>query len=68
MQQSNGWIAIPPQEEEYEHKLEKLIKFCSPMMTRMHQQGGTAPPICGGAGGCGFGGGSYKGPTVVEVG
>ncbi|KAM8704559.1 hypothetical protein ACLKA7_009072 [Drosophila subpalustris] len=54
--------------EEFEYKLKELTQHCSPIMTKMHQQGqpqGSAN--CGQQAG-GFGGGaSYAGPTVEEV-
>ncbi|KAH8318890.1 hypothetical protein KR074_010222, partial [Drosophila pseudoananassae] len=57
------------EKEEFEHKLEELTKFCSPIMTKMHQQGagGDGPRTNGGpqSGSCNNGG--YKGPTVEEV-
>ncbi|XP_016952377.1 heat shock protein 68 [Drosophila biarmipes] len=53
------------EKEEYEHKLQELTQFCSPIMTKMHQQAGgdgrqQAPN-------CGQQAGGYKGPTVEEV-
>lgn len=57
--------------EEYEYKLQELTKLCSPIMTKLHQQGsgaGNGPQAsnCGQQTG-GFNGGSYRGPTVEEV-
>ncbi|KAH8311783.1 hypothetical protein KR044_008044, partial [Drosophila immigrans] len=55
--------------EEFEYKLQELTKLCSPIMTKMHQQGAGAGPqasSCGQQAG-GFGSGGYKGPTVEEV-
>ncbi|SPP82728.1 blast:Heat shock protein 68 [Drosophila guanche] len=56
--------------EEYEYKLKELTQFCSPIMTKMHQQQGAGDgprgPSCGQQGG-GFANGGYKGPTVEEV-
>ncbi|XP_022215233.2 heat shock protein 68 [Drosophila obscura] len=58
--------------EEYEYKLKELTQFCSPIMTKMHQQqgagdgGGPQAPNCGQQAG-GFANGGYKGPTVEEV-
>ncbi|XP_037930288.1 major heat shock 70 kDa protein Ba-like, partial [Teleopsis dalmanni] len=58
------------EKEEYEYRMEELTKICSPIMTKMHQQGkgkpGTEPTSCGQQAG-GFGGGNYRGPTVEEV-
>ncbi|KAH8388399.1 hypothetical protein KR093_005552, partial [Drosophila rubida] len=59
--------------EEFDYKLQELTKFCTPIMTKMHQQGagsqaGAGPQAssCGQQAG-GFGSGGYKGPTVEEV-
>jgi len=57
------------EKEEFDHKLEELTRHCSPIMTKMHQQGagaGAGGPgaNCGQQAG-GFGG--YSGPTVEEV-
>lgn len=55
------------EKEEYEYKLQELTKLCSPIMTKMHQQGagdGNGPRASN------YGqqtGGSYNGPTVEEV-
>ncbi|KAH8417989.1 hypothetical protein KR222_009816, partial [Zaprionus bogoriensis] len=59
------------EKEEYEYKLQELTRHCSPIMTKMHQQGagaGDGPQAsnCGQQAG-GFSDGSYKGPTVEEV-
>ncbi|XP_030562793.1 heat shock protein 68 [Drosophila novamexicana] len=60
------------EKEEFEYKLQELTKFCSPVMTKMHQQGaggaGDGPQAshCGQQAG-GFGNGGYTGPTVEEV-
>ncbi|XP_030562794.1 heat shock protein 68-like [Drosophila novamexicana] len=60
------------EKEEFEYKLQELTKFCSPVMTKMHQQGdggaGAGPQAshCGQQAG-GFGNGGYTGPTVEEV-
>ncbi|KAH8414676.1 hypothetical protein KR215_012016, partial [Drosophila sulfurigaster] len=59
--------------EEFEYKLQELTKFCTPIMTKMLQQGAAAAAganpqasSCGQQAG-GFGSGGYKGPTVEEV-
>ncbi|KAH8264053.1 hypothetical protein KR038_001827, partial [Drosophila bunnanda] len=50
------------EKEEFEHKLQELTKFCSPIMTKMHQQG-----AAGGDGQQKAPNGFGKGPTVEEV-
>jgi L1 cell adhesion molecule like protein len=56
------------EKEEFEHKLKELQAFCSPIMTKMHQQTagqGSSGPSCGNQ----YGGAnnSTSGPTVEEV-
>ncbi|EDX13299.1 Heat-shock-protein-70Ab [Drosophila simulans] len=59
------------EKEEFDHKLEELTRHCSPIMTKMHQQGAGAGAGAGGPGAnCGQqagGFGGYSGPTVEEV-
>ena len=60
--------------EEYEHQLQELQKFCSPIMTKMHQGGAGGAGGPGGASGAGGAGGDHggssgggQGPTVEEA-
>nr|ANQ44610.1 heat shock protein 70 kDa [Cardisoma armatum] len=62
------------EKEEYEHKQKDLEQICNPIITKMYQAAGGAPPGgmpggfpgAGGAPGAAPGGGS-SGPTVEEV-
>jgi len=63
------------EKDEFEHKQKELEKVCMPIVTKLYQGAGGAPP--GGAGGFpgGFPGGGptgasdggSKGPTIEEV-
>lgn len=65
------------EQEEFDHKQKELEGVCSPIITKLYQQSGGAPPggMPGGAGGMpNFGGaggapegGSGGGPTIEEV-
>lgn len=46
--------------EEYEHKLKELEDLCNPIITRMYQGAGGAPP----AGGAPEGAGGPQGPKI----
>jgi len=63
--------------DEYEHRLKELEGVCNPIITKMYQATGGAPPggmpggfpgaAGAGAGGPAPGGGSGSGPTIEEV-
>ncbi|EDW42436.1 GM26002 [Drosophila sechellia] len=58
------------EKEEFDHKMEELTRHCSPIMTKMHQQGAGAGAAGGPGANCGQqagGFGGYSGPTVEEV-
>ena len=62
------------EKDEYEHKQKELEQICNPIITKMYQAAGGAPPGgmpggfpgAGGAPGGAPGGGS-SGPTIEEV-
>lgn len=64
------------EKEEFEHKQKELEKICMPIVTKLYQSAGGAPPGAGGfpggfpgaggAAGAGAGAGG-KGPTIEEV-
>nr|AGF80339.1 Hsc70 [Palaemon carinicauda] len=60
--------------EEYEHKLKEIEQICNPIITKMYQAAGGAPPggMPGGfpgapGAGAAPGGGGSSGPTIEEV-
>lgn len=63
--------------DEFEHKQKELEKVCMPIITKLYQGAGGAPPGAGGfpggfpgaggAAGAGAGAGGNKGPTIEEV-
>jgi heat shock 70kDa protein 1/2/6/8 len=53
------------EKEEFEHKQKELEGICNPIVTKLYQQAGTAPPPQGGAGAPPTGGAA--GPTIEEV-
>jgi heat shock protein 1/8 len=59
------------EKEEFEHHLKELESVCNPIITKMYQGAGGAPPPGGmpgqGQGGHQGGGGGGKGPTIEEV-
>jgi len=68
------------EKEEYEHKLKEIEQICNPIITKMYQAAGGAPPGgmpggmpggfpggAPGAGGAAPGGGGSSGPTIEEV-
>ena len=57
------------EKEEYEHKLKEIEQICNPIITKMYQAAGGAPPGgFPGAGGAGAApGGGSSGPTIEEV-
>ena len=65
------------EKEEYDHKQKDLEKVCMPIVTKLYQGAGGAPPGAGGfpggdftgAGGAhpGAGHGGAGGPTIEEV-
>jgi len=71
----SGVVVQLAEKEEFEHKQKELEKVCMPIVTKLYQGAGGAPP--GGAGGFpgGFPGagatgasdGGSKGPTIEEV-
>ncbi len=59
-------VNLELQVEEYEHKLKELEDLCNPIITRMYQGAGGAPPP--GAGGAApEGAGGPGGPKIEEV-
>lgn len=68
-----SWIDSNPDagKEEYEKRQKELERICNPVITKLYQSAGGAPP---GAGGFPQGGGvptsdstSSRGPTIEEV-
>jgi len=62
------------EKEEFEHKQKELEKICMPIVTKLYQSAGGAPPGAGGfpggfpgAGGAAGAGAGGKGPTIEEV-
>lgn len=65
------------EKEEFEHKQKELEKVCMPIVTKLYQGAGGAPPGAGGfpggfpgaggAPGAGAASGGSKGPTIEEV-
>jgi len=59
------------EKEEFEHKQKEIERVCNPIVTRLYQGAGGAPPGFPGAGGAapGAGGapGAGSGPTIEEV-
>jgi L1 cell adhesion molecule like protein len=63
------------EKEEFEHKQKELEKICMPIVTKLYQSAGGAPPGAGGfpggfpgaGGAAGAGAGGNKGPTIEEV-
>ena len=61
------------EKEEYEHKLKEIEQICNPIITKMYQAAGGAPPggMPGGVPGSGGAGaapgGGSSGPTIEEV-
>jgi len=62
------------EKEEYEHRLKEIEQICNPIITKMYQAAGGAPPGgfpgapgAGGAGGAPPSGGGSSGPTIEEV-
>ncbi|XP_064112971.1 heat shock cognate 71 kDa protein-like [Macrobrachium nipponense] len=63
------------EKEEYEHKLKEIEQICNPIITKMYQAAGGAPPGgmpggfpgAPGGGAAPGGGGGSSGPTIEEV-
>nr|AAS45710.1 heat shock protein 70 [Macrobrachium rosenbergii] len=61
------------EKEEYEHKLKEIEQICNPIITKMYQAAGGAPPggmpggFPGAPGGGAAPGGGSSGPTIEEV-
>lgn len=58
------------EKEEYEHKQKEIERVCNPIVTKLYQGAGGAPPGFPGAGAPGAGApgaGSGSGPTIEEV-
>ncbi|EFX71770.1 hypothetical protein DAPPUDRAFT_227800 [Daphnia pulex] len=58
------------EKEEYEHKQKEIERLCNPIVTKLYQGAGGAPPGFPGAGAPGAGApsaGSGSGPTIEEV-
>jgi heat shock protein 1/8 len=58
------------EKEEFEHHQKELESVCTPIITKLYQQGGGGGGMPGGfpgAGGAAPGGGSGGGPTIEEV-
>lgn len=61
------------EKEEYEHKLKEIEQICNPIITKMYQAAGGAPPggmpggFPGAPGAGAAPGGGSSGPTIEEV-
>ena len=53
--------------EEFEHKQKEIEKVCNPIVTKLYQGAGGAPPGAGPAAGAPGAGGASSGPTIEEV-
>lgn len=53
--------------EEYEDRQKEIESICNPIITKLYQQAGGAPPGAGGMPGGPGGAGGAGGPTIEEV-